>query len=656
MLLKEHASRLFVLYALFLLSIPCWSQASGLLTIQPADNFLISGPAGGPFTPLEKQYTLTNPGDAGLYWGGEIQAAWLDIQPEWGQLDPNESVVVTLSILPAAESLSGGVYNDTVVFTDITNNIQTSRQVQLTVTAAEGILEVTPVADWIATGEPGGPFTPAYQDYTLKNIGQSSLYWGADLSAAWLTANDTFGNLVPNQTTVVRISINSQANSLGEGDYPGTIEFNNLSTSQPAITRTSILQINHIGGVWVSPEQLITDLTERTTKLHTLTVGNDSDAAYSFSIRTRVVSGSSTSLSSPAVEDSIPTGYDFSVPQSTDFHPGRILVRFKQQLQIASDSLAKKSQIADVLGGTIQKDFTLVPGLSVIELPEGTTVQDALVTYNASEDILYAQPDYLVHADSTFPNDPRFSEQWALHNTGQSGGTSDADIDAPEAWNIITGDSSVVVAVIDTGVDYTHPDLAANMWVNQAESTGTTGVDDDGNGYIDDIYGYDFCNSDPDPRDDHYHGTHCAGIIGAVGNNDVGVSGACWSVKIMSIKFLDSGGSGWTSDAIESVQYAKLMNVRLTSNSWGGGSYSQALKDAIDAAQAKGILFVAAAGNDGSNNDTYPHYPSNYTSENVISVMATNNTDVKASFSNYGLTTVDIGAPGESILSRLTRI
>ncbi|MHC4362930.1 MAG: S8 family serine peptidase, partial [Planctomycetota bacterium] len=248
-------------------------------------------------------------------------------------------------------------------------------------------------------------------------------------------------------------------------------------------------------------------------------------------------------------------------------------------------------------------------------------------------------------------NDPRFDDLWGMHNMGQTGGTVDADIDAPEAWDIATGSSDIVVAVIDTGVDYTHVDLAANMWVNEDEYYGTPGVDDDGNGYVDDIYGYDFCNYDPDPMDDHYHGTHCAGTIGGVGDNGEGVAGVCWDVRIMALKFLNSGGSGWTDDAIKCVQYSTLMGANLSSNSWGGGGYSQGLKDAIDAAGAAGMLFVASAGNSSTNTDLNPHYPSSYDSESLISVMSTTHSDAKSGFSNWGPISVDLGAPGSDILS-----
>ena len=245
------------------------------------------------------------------------------------------------------------------------------------------------------------------------------------------------------------------------------------------------------------------------------------------------------------------------------------------------------------------------------------------------------------------PNDPLFSNLWGMHNTGQSGGTVDADIDAPEAWSVNTGSPSTIIAVIDTGVDYLHPDLSANIWTNSDEIAGN-GIDDDANGYIDDTKGWNFVSDTNNPMDDNSHGTHCAGTIAAVGNNGLGVAGVCWTARIMPLKFLDSSGSGYTSDAISAILYANRNGAHVLSNSWGGGGYSQSLKDAIDASPA---IVICAAGNSASNTDMSPQYPSSYTSSNIIAVAATDRWDQLASFSNYGANSVDVAAPGVSIYS-----
>jgi subtilisin family serine protease len=288
----------------------------------------------------------------------------------------------------------------------------------------------------------------------------------------------------------------------------------------------------------------------------------------------------------------------------------------------------------------------------LLSLPTSTRdgVLKALAALRQDPHVAYAEPNY-IYRTSRVPNDPEFARLYGLHNVGQSGGVADADIDAPEAWDNHTG-GDAVVGIIDTGIDYLHPDLAENIWVNPGEIPGN-GLDDDGNGYADDVHGYDFANDDADPMDDHFHGTHVAGTIAAVGNNGLGVVGVCWKAKVAALKFLDQGGSGSLDDAVDAVAYATAMGMPITSNSWGGGGYSQALKDVIDAAGSVGSLFVAAAGNSGSDMDIYPDYPAGYDSPNILSVAATDAVDAIANFSNYGLTTVDLGAPGVDIYSTM---
>jgi Ca2+-binding RTX toxin-like protein len=330
-----------------------------------------------------------------------------------------------------------------------------------------------------------------------------------------------------------------------------------------------------------------------------------------------------------------------------DFVAGEVIVKLKP----GTTSAEARSLRSELDASVIETTETL--GIQRWSM-EDMSVQEAITTYSNNPEfadiIEYIEPNFIVSTQTT-PNDPRYNELYGLNNTGQTGGTPDADIDAPEAWDIQTG-NDVVIGVIDTGVDYNHPDIDDNMWTNPGE-TPDNGVDDDGNGFVDDYYGYDFVNEDGDPQDDFFHGTHVAGTIAAEGNNGEGVTGVNWDAQIMALKFLDSSGSGTTFDAIEAVEYATMMGVPVTNNSWGGGGFSQALQDAIAAAGEQGQLFIAAAGNFSNDNDAFALYPASYDLDNIIAVAATNNNDQLAGFSNYGANTVDLGAPGEDILSLL---
>jgi subtilisin family serine protease len=340
-------------------------------------------------------------------------------------------------------------------------------------------------------------------------------------------------------------------------------------------------------------------------------------------------------------------------PASPQYVEGELLVRFKPGTGVSAMSAAHSA-----LGATPRRAFQIVSQLYLVQLPPGVSVKDALSLYRQNKDVLYAEPNFIVKAAATFPGDPLFGELWGLHNTGQLGGTQDADIDAPEAWDITTGSSQVVIAVIDTGIDYTHQDLAANMWQNA--DCDKDGMDDDGNGYIDDCYGIDTLNGDSDPLDDNGHGTHVAGTIGAVGNNALGVVGVTWNVRLMACKFLDAFGFGTLEGALACLEYVQIMkdrgvNIIATNNSWGGGGFSQALFDAIAVHLSRGILFIAAAGNGSADHDQDPQFfaPSGYYLPNIIAVAATNRYDALAKFSDYGRRTVHLGAPGEEILSTL---
>ncbi|GFO65282.1 S8 family serine peptidase [Geomonas paludis] len=339
------------------------------------------------------------------------------------------------------------------------------------------------------------------------------------------------------------------------------------------------------------------------------------------------------------------------------FKDNELLVKFKERTPAE-----KQKNIHLIHGSERIKEFPRLR-LHHVRVRRGVTLEEAMARYQADPDVEYVEPNYLQSVQAV-PNDPRFGALWGLQNTGQTGGSTNSDIRAVPAWDITTGSSDVVVAVIDAGIDYTHPDLQPNVWVNAGEIPGN-GIDDDGNGYIDDVHGINSINSyvdaggpaaAGDPMDDAGHGTHVSGTIGAAGNDGRGVVGVNWSVKMIGCKFLDSSGSGWTSDAVECLEYVRSLkergvNIVATSNSWGGGGYSQALYDAI---QAQGdTLFIAAAGNSYLNMDSSNSYPAGYDLPNIISVAATTHWDFLASFSNYGKTRVDVGAPGVDILSTL---
>jgi len=321
---------------------------------------------------------------------------------------------------------------------------------------------------------------------------------------------------------------------------------------------------------------------------------------------------------------------------------GDVIVKFRPTVADRD-----RGQVRDDLGAVRLRRFR--SGAEHWRLPPGLTTEEALVRLRRHPRVLYAEPNYIQNALRS-PDDPRYPDLWGLHNTGQTGGTIGSDIHVEQAWDLTTGRRTVLVGVIDTGIDYTHPDLAANIYTNPGEIPGN-GVDDDHNGYVDDVHGWDFRNDDDDPMDDNGHGTHVAGTIGAVGNNALGVTGVNWEVQLVPMKFLAGSGSGTTADAVEAVDYATQAGLDILNNSWGGAGFSQALLESITEAFDAGVLFVAAAGNNAANNDFDLHYPSGYDAPNVVSVAAVDHNDALASFSNYGLQTVDLAAPGVSILS-----
>ena len=365
----------------------------------------------------------------------------------------------------------------------------------------------------------------------------------------------------------------------------------------------------------------------------------------------------------PAIAQTQPKNPGIRVPdRSVQRMPDQILVRFR-----STTAKAVSEGINARLGAKVLQTYSTLAGLQLVQLQAGVKLDDALALYRSDPTVLYAEPNYVRKRLDNTPNDPYYHDLWSLHNIGQpilfdipptSGptvGKAGADIHALEAWSITTGSSNVVVGVIDTGVDYSHEDLAANMYHNTADCN-NNGVDDDGNGYVDDCYGINVVENNSDPMDKVFHGTHVAGTIGAVGNNGIGVTGINWNVKIIACRFLDWYG-GTDAGAIACFDYIAKMhdlgvNIVATNNSWGGYGFSQALYDAISEQQKRGILTVAAAGNESSDNDgVFALYPASYQLPNVIAVASTSFDDTLSYFSNFGTHTVHLGAPGEWVMS-----
>jgi subtilisin family serine protease len=340
--------------------------------------------------------------------------------------------------------------------------------------------------------------------------------------------------------------------------------------------------------------------------------------------------------------------------EKSEADEGEVLVRFRP-----GTSLERIKAIALGHNDILEDEYENVSGLVAIDDEDGMSAEEVAEEYGSLAEVEYAEPVYKVTADHGLPgkhkhaNDVRFGEQWSLENTGQGGGLAGADISVLRAWFKTTGSSKVVVAVLDSGVYYTHKDLINNIWVRPPDMAAYF---DDELGEFNDLHGFNATDRLRDPMDDNGHGTHCAGIIGAEGNNGFGIAGINWNVEIMPLKFLSSNGSGTTKDAIEAINYVidrkrKGVNVRIISASWGSPQNSKALRDVIKKAGDEGILFVAAAGNSSDDSDKRPHFPAGYNLPNMVSVAALDRNDKLASFSNYGLKSVHIAAPGKEILS-----
>lgn len=349
--------------------------------------------------------------------------------------------------------------------------------------------------------------------------------------------------------------------------------------------------------------------------------------------------------------------------QSDSLHeyvPGEVLVKFKDSATTASNN-----STVSLHGWTTKTELPVI-STTVYKIPDGLAVKEAVDQLKDDPSIEYAEPNYYARP-TAIPNDPSFATQWGLNNTGQTvagvTGRPGADINAPPAWNVSIGNGSIIVAIIDTGVDIFHPDIRPNLWINQGELAGfgslqawqPNGVDDDGNGYVDDVVGWDFFFNVNNPNDEiDGHGTHVAGIAAARGNNGVGVTGVAWQARIMALAAQDYSSRGIPIAALaRALIYAESMGAHVINMSLGTYQNSQTLRNAVSA--VRNAVIVCAAGNNGSDNDDRPHYPSSYPYANIIAVAATNAVDQRASFSNYGDASVDVAAPGTNIFSTFSR-
>jgi thermitase len=359
----------------------------------------------------------------------------------------------------------------------------------------------------------------------------------------------------------------------------------------------------------------------------------------------------------PPAEKKLPrTSAEIALSETRNSGRPEVLVKFKSGVGYGAIEL-----LADRLNDRVEDTIENAEGWRSIDDLDNADVAATVAEYSRLPEVEYAEPNFEIELNEEtegplvpiLPHDPQFNEQWALANSGQRGGKKGADISATLAWATSTGSEEVVVAVLDSGVDYNHEDLATNMWTRPANMLP---YEDRELGIIDDLTGYNAIENESDPMDENGHGTHCAGIIGAEGENEIGIAGVNWKVKIMPLKFMNAGGFGTTKDAIEAINYVinrkrAGVNVRIISASWGSTQRSRALEDVIRKAYENDILFVAAAGNASTNNDRSPHFPSNYNVPNVISVAALDRNDQLARFSNFGPKTVAIAAPGVDILS-----
>ena len=568
-------------------------------------------------------------------------------------LASGESANFPISFQPLKKGFVGTMFH-------ISSSKGDSGEFAVSGTGVEDDLWVVGARKLAFSGHTGGPFSPESLTLSVSNSFRRAQSFTIAVPE-WLECTEQSVGIPAVSSTNIVFRLKSSAAALATGKYEGAVEIvhtdNGYAHSLPATLDS------YVTGTPILPDgELVVTNRPGLVQTRTVPLGNAATSDGALSARlTTMETGlvEATAESTAAAKAARRAAGGVRIKSGAKHSPRRILVRFDTARLSSSCDKAGKGKpdyaaaVERLCGGRILKTYHIVPGLVLVELPEATkdsaALESTLRDIEAHDNVVYAEPDYLVKANLV-PNDPDYEKLWGMSNTGQSSGKPGADISAEEAWDTTTGSRDIIVGVIDSGIDYTHPDLAANMWRNPGEIP-DNGIDDDGNGYVDDVYGINAIKLDGDPYDDNEHGTHCAGTIGGVGNNGIGVAGVCWNVSLMALKFLDSEGYGYDADAVTCIEYAIDNGARVLSNSWGGEGSDKALEDAIKAAEEAGIVFVAAAGNETSDNDKTPSYPASYDCASLISVVSTDKSDKLSYFSNWGETSCDIAAPGSGIWS-----
>ncbi|MCS6772098.1 MAG: S8 family serine peptidase [Kiritimatiellae bacterium] len=623
---------------------PMWAELFGAAPVG-SDNrnpVIITEPdlSAGISNPM----TLFNPGQPRFSWGlspqtgSESIAEYRDGRSAlvWGNQRRTAILGFTADALPTNQAIR--------FFENLIRLIE----------SGEVALSVEPPTRWEISGFEGGPFSPDERLFTVRNHSSNPIPWSVAASASWLSLAPSNGVVAPHDAQIITARVASLADELPPGEQHQMLVFSN-TVSGGVIKRQVRILVQQLPGeiiVWDS----ISPTNDTAMPFGDLTVGN----SRSEQIRIANISAdrpleifgiglfsADASEAGGLTVDSVPKFRQTDRPREP-YHPHILIVGFKDGIQAA-----QRDAIHRRIGAERLRRFRRIAA-DVVELNKQADIHAVRKQYLADPAVAYADLNYLV-STLIIPNDPLFGQLWGLRNVGQTGGMPGADIRAPAAWSLVRGGSNVIVAVIDTGIDYSHPDLVENMWRNPGEIP-DNGVDDDANGVIDDVYGARWTSGtgvpvSGDPMDDNAHGTHVAGTIGARGDNGIGVVGVNWRARMMALKFLNQSGAGYTADAVAALEYAIDMGARISNNSWGGGGWSHALKNMIDAASAAGHLFVAAAGNSNSDNDVAPSYPASYPCSNILAVASSDHNDQRSAFSSYGRTTVHLAAPGSTILS-----